>query len=1212
MREKELKEILQREYTLDHWKELFKLLFKKVELFNKPESLFEDNERVVTGQQSGLIKLDDGKALAIFEVEVNDSINIVRNRQGLREIAVKYIDQNITHGALVFFYNKKQKDYRFSFIAKWSSLDFETGELVKGETKPKRFTYILGPNEACTTAAKRLLVLMSKRERGEVGIDQLKEAFSVEALNKEFFKNYKYHYDKFWTFLAEAEQSKLLIDPAKEELEDQQKPIRDFVKKLLGRIVFLHFLQKKGWMGCPKGSKSWEGGEPRFMQMLFDDYEQKDKFYSRCLSKLFFETLNTKRTNDAFYIDGLNGKLNGSRVPYLNGGLFDPEKNKALTNIDFPSIFFQELLDFFEQYNFTIDENSPDDHEVGIDPEMLGHIFENLLEENREKGAFYTPKEIVQYMCKESLIEYLGNTFSENEAVEDFIRFHRVSGFFSKRDNAKLLDERLSAIKVCDPAIGSGAFPIGMLQEIFEAKRFIDPFLNTNEHFDPAEVKKSIIQNSIYGVDLEKGAVDIAQLRFWLALVVEEVNPHPLPNLDYKIMQGNSLLEKYEGIDLGKVAMLEEPSVRFVNPQINMYTNQVEDPQLRYGFSEESRSSIKELINDYFKIEDKTEKVRIHKAIDRIVIDHIDKSLEGFENQLLIEIATYEKKLDEKLENLASEAQKQSYLTKSKEAKEIAKRKEQLEQKNQARQNLLKFEETDERPYFLWHLYFMDVFEKGGFDVMIGNPPYIQLQKIKEESDMLKTAGYDTYTRTGDIYCLFYELSFNFLREKGVLTFITSNKWMRGAYGKSLRALFTERNTRKVIDLGPRVFNSATVDTNIYIGRNESSEHKELGITLKERNDLRNLGDTSFVELPDVGEDAWIILDASELNINKAFKAHGKPLIDWEIEINRGVLTGYNEAFLINSEVKEGLISKDERLNDLIHPILKGREINKYVAIPDGYIIFIPWHFPKQDDPLIKGASNEAEEEFRTTYPVLYDYLLSHKEGLSQRNKAETGIRYEWYALQRCAATYSHEFKKEKVIWKRIGSIMRFAYSNEEMYCLDSTCIATGEKIKYLTAVLNSKVGLYQLFKTSPQTGTGDQIISVQALEPLLVHYPEAKTEAKFNLMVDYILFVKSQHESIFEAISNETVSKQLEDVVDQMAYELYFEEHMKDQKIDVLKFINFPDINEANDENEKKALIQKVYYDLTEKDNEIRNRILRSFTRSPDIIKRINDTVIQ
>jgi hypothetical protein len=1203
MKEKDIKDILKSKFQLvegnyfpDQWKTVLSLFFKKIDYFSHPENLFIENDKVIEGKQIGTVKLDDGKQLAIFTVEVADSISIVRNRQGLREIAAKHIDQNIIHGSLAFFYNKKQADYRFSFIAKEASIDLETGELIKGETKPKRYTYLLGSNEACTTPAKRMLVLVDKKEKGAVDINQLKEVFSVEALNKDFFKTYKAHYEKFWKYLADEQNPyrTILIDAEKDDKVKQEKPIRDFAKKLLGRIVFLHFLQKKGWMGCSAKTKDWIDGEPRFMQQLFEDFSNPEQFQSQCLIHLFFETLNTKRPNDTFEVKGLNGKLNGSRVPYLNGGLFEPEKNNATLKIDFPADYFKELLEFFEQYNFTIDENSPDDHEVGIDPEMLGHIFENLLEDNRDKGAFYTPKEIVQYMCKESLIQYLLNTFQKQKDIEAFIRFHTVSPLLAEKETAVLLNKKLDDIKVCDPAIGSGAFPIGMLQEIFEAKRFIYPYLKTNKDFKPADVKKNIIQNSIYGVDLEKGAVDIAQLRFWLALVVDELNPHPLPNLDYKIMQGNSLLEHFEGIVLGKVALFEEPKVRIIEPTL------FEEPKADYGFSKENRTNIKDLSDAYFKVEEKAQKTSIHKQIDGIVMDHIDKSLEFFENKLLIEISTYENKINSNTERL-NQIQKEQYLQKSKEVKEIEKRKNQLASKTAARKRLLEFENTDERPYFLWHLYFMDVFEKGGFDVMIGNPPYIQLQKMGKETDILQEAGFETFARTGDIYCLFYEKGFDLLKKGGTLTYITSNKWMRGGYGKSLRNYFTKINTQKILNLGPGIFHSATVDTNIYVGKKEPFGNLVKGVSIDNRFDISYLKDDQLISMRDVNEDAWVVLDEDDLKISRAFEKYGKPLKDWEIKINFGIKTGFNEAFIIDQTKRDELVAEDPKADELIRPILKGREIERYYA--EWSKDFIISTFP---------AKNLNIDE----YPSVKNYLESFQPKLNQSGeefinqageveKTRKKTVNNWYETQDPIA-FQDEFKKEKVIWKRIGSIMRFAYSDEEMYCLDSTCIATGEKIKYLTAVLNSRAGLYQLFKTSPQTGTGDQIISVQALEPLLVHYPSDEVEAKFNMMVDYILSIKQSKEPLFQNVTNEHISNYFEDIIHMMVYELYFEEEMKAKEIDVLQFVTekaFPDITQAED---PKAIIQKVYYELQQKDNAIRNRILVASSRS-ETIARIN-----
>lgn len=1195
MKEKDLKHRLQQTFDFSIWKEILPLFFKKIDYFSHPENVFSNDEKIIDGKQIGTVKLDDGKQLALFTVEVADSISIVRNRQGLREIAAKHIDQNIIHGALAFFYNKNQVDYRFSFIAKEASIDLETGELIKGETKPKRYTYLLGSNEACTTPAKRMLVLADKKDKGEVNINQLKEVFSVEALNKDFFKSYKAHYEKFWKYLADEENPyrTKLIDAEKEDKVKQEKPIRDFVKKLLGRIVFLQFLEKKGWMGCDASSKEWTGGNPRFMFQLFEDFNEPEKFHSQCLTKLFFETLNTKRTNDIFEVKGLNGKLNGSRVPYLNGGLFEPEKNKATLKIDFPADYFRELLEFFEQYNFTIDENSPDDHEVGIDPEMLGHIFENLLEDNRDKGAFYTPKEIVQYMCKESLIQYLFNYESEqlrikNEdwktAIEKFIRFHTVDTVLADKEVALIVNQKLDDIKVCDPAIGSGAFPIGMLQEIFEAKRFIYPYLKTNQDFKPAAVKKNIIQNSIYGVDLEKGAVDIAQLRFWLSLVVDELNPHPLPNLDYKIMQGNSLLESFEGMDLSKMGKTKS-DVQIFEPERDLFGN-MKESQMKMTFSKsETTEKIQELIKCFFSIEKAEDKKAIRDEINQLVLQHIEYNIELRENQL---------------NRFINEAGNPNNLTKN------AKKKydgyvADLDKIQATKANLLKIQETDERPYFLWHLYFMDVFEQGGFDVMIGNPPYIQLQKMGKETDILQEAGFETFARTGDIYCLFYEKGFDLLKRGGTLTYITSNKWMRGGYGKSLRNYFTKVNTQKILNLGPGIFHSATVDTNIYVGKKEAFDNQVKGISIENRFDISFLKDDELIPMRDVNEDAWVVLDEADLKISRSFEKHGKPLKDWEIKINFGIKTGFNEAFIIDQAKRDELVAEDPKADEIIRPILKGREIERYYA--EWSKDFIISTFP---------AKNLDIDDF----PSIKNYLESFQPKLNQTGeefinengeveKTRKRTVNKWFETQDPIA-FQEEFKKEKVIWKRIGSIMRFAYSDEEMYCLDSTCIATGEKIKYLTAVLNSKAGLYQLFKTSPQTGTGDQIISVQALEPLLVHYPSDEVEAKFNLMVDYILFIKKSKDALFQSVTNENVSGIFENLVDMMVYELYFEEEMKAKEIDVLQFVTekaFPDITQAED---KKAIIQKVYYELQQKDNPIRNRILVASSRS-ETIARIN-----
>jgi len=244
-------------------------------------------------------------------------------------------------------------------------------------------------------------------------------------------------------------------------------------------------------------------------------------------------------------------------------------------------------------------------------------------------------------------------------------------------------------------------------------------------------------------------------------------------------------------------------------------------------------------------------------------------------------------------------------------------------------------------------------------------------------------------------------------------------------------------------------------------------------------------------------------LSPIEQRIKAKIEAVGTPLKDWDININRGILTGYNEAFIIDGDTKDGLIAEDPKSAEIIRPILRGRDIKRYnYEFADLWLIYIPWHFPLQNDSSIKGASIIAEQAFEEQYPAIYRHLLKHKTELSERNKAETGVRYEWYALQRWGANYWEDFSKHKIVWKRVGSILRFSYDESGIMALDSTCFATGTNIKYLVGVLNSCFGRY-LMKDAPQTGTGDLLISVQAIAPLNIPIPLPSNLSEIEELVD-------------------------------------------------------------------------------------------------------------
>lgn len=791
MDKKELQKLLNQPYKQENWREIIQFVFPNVSILSTPKEFPINNDKIKKFRQIGSVKLNDGKSLALFELLLADTVNVQRNRVELNNEISKYIDQEQIHGVLSVF-EQGTDDYRFTFSARSTEFDEEENDFVVKKTDTKRFTYVLGKNESCKTPAERFFNL--SENKAEVDIKAIQHAFSVEQLSKEFFNNYKKQFEKFWTYIATNDQYKNIYyadDKEKKELK-----IRNFTKKLLGRIVFLHFLQKKGWMGCSIDVPGWENGDKHFMKNLFNGFVDKNNFHSKCLSVLFYKTLNRKREGQLFACTGLNNNLNMTKVPYLNGGLFDSDEVESL-KIDFPENYFEELFEFFGQYNFTIDENDPNDHEVGIDPEMLGHIFENLLEDNKDKGAFYTPKIIVQYMCQESLIEYISTKLKAegkdgiNEAIKELIR-NRLAEKSSDLDLVESIAQALFDVKVCDPAIGSGAFPMGILHVIFQTIQELYSFQpdtvariwNINDkEWQPHLVKKNIIQHSIYGVDLESGAIDIARLRFWLALVVDEKEPLPLPNLDYKIMQGNSLLESFEGIDLSQISNSAAYESIYESDQIDIFSG-VAKKKVSISLNFED---IKALMDEYFSTNDPYAKKDLHKRIDDQVLNHIHLTLSDHKKVLEKKAKKLDNKL--KLDEAAARTwqQKEKIRTTSKDAKELFKLNKRLSECDEKEHKLAKLFKSNERPFFLWHLFFRKVFDNGGFDIVIGNPPYVSavtMARSKEENKIFKTL-YPLATGSYDLYLLFLLLAIKITNENGVYSWIIPNKFLIASYASN-------------------------------------------------------------------------------------------------------------------------------------------------------------------------------------------------------------------------------------------------------------------------------------------------------------------------------------------------------------------------------------------------------------------------------------------
>ncbi len=785
----ELRKIFQHSFDPEIWKMLLIQVFGANKLYEqpKPRELDNGDNAKVQGYDLGEIITPDKYTIGLFQFEIKSGHKIPMNRVGLRGLVEKDI-KYFYDAALVVYYNDTQ--WRLSFIC----------DLRNEKTAPKRFTYVFGdPEQSYRTPISRFELIKSKGASKAL----IHEAFSVEQLNKDFFNDYKGQFRKFVNYLGDGKDTK----------QD-----RDYVKKLLGRLVFLQFLQKKGWMGVPTANEEWTGGDPNYLQNLIGRHKDNDRLLSNVLEPLFFNTLNNNDRKDyvADTILWQNQNIQ-VKIPYLNGGLFDGDSRDD-EEIDFPYSYFAELADFFSAYNFTIDENDPDDSEVGIDPEMLGHIFENLLEDNKDKGAFYTPKEIVHYMCRESLVQYLCSHTGEelHDAIDKLVRGGLADFFAKNRPAAVIIDNLLREVKICDPAIGSGAFPMGLLSEIFHCRRLLYGHMKTGEPFSPSKIKREIIQENIYGVDIEQGAVDIARLRFWLSLVVDEPQPEPLPNLDYKIMQGNSLLESFEGEDLSVLYKDDEA----VNDLFSV-------PQ--------KRQDIIELQSRYFSTTNHAEKNKIKSEIDEIIVSHLENSLRQKRRllnkqleQTRTTIANFQAGIDGGGISKGRIAEYQ---------KRIDKEKKTLTQLDAAKDNLddksgrLKAIDNDNRPFFLWHLFFKDVFDKGGFDIIIANPPYVSTKGVSEADKKLFE---QMYGFADDTYNHFFFQGFKLLAPNGTLTYICPKTFWTTQTKRNLRELLLSKTIRYIFDTA-NPFQNAMVDTCIISASNSApSENTILFLDGKE------------------------------------------------------------------------------------------------------------------------------------------------------------------------------------------------------------------------------------------------------------------------------------------------------------------------------------------------------------------------------------------
>lgn len=1147
-------------------KDLLNLVNEDIKNENEKKPTSEQYSKYIYSSQLFAKYTDDKRnAIGVLIIKLQDNKNPINARTLQRNYIAHLMDSYNLNASISAIYSETDSSWRLSFVKQ--ELTINVGKLQTKVTPAKRYSYLLGKDEPNHTAGKQLLELLENNER-KYSLNEIEEKFSVEKVTKEFFENYKENYLKL-----------------KESLEKNEEFINEsnrcgftseeFTKKLMGQIVFLYFLQKKGWLGVglvpqklttddynkiynqsdilekkildkyyinfDKGKrinanllenisqneaeiaklsdifvdtifdKEWGTGEKNFIRAIFKNCLNRNKnFFNDYLEPFFYKGLNYRRKNQYF------GVFN-CKVPFLNGGLFEPLDNYeweiANFNID-NNIFGNDnntgILDFFDTYNFTINEEEPLEKDVAVDPEMLGKIFENLLDvkDRKSKGAFYTPREIVHYMCQESLANYLVNKVGVNyNEIKEFIQYGEIirdtdlkeatlenhllgSSVFNKIQE---IDDALKNIKIADPSVGSGAFPLGMLNEIVKLRDIITSYLIIyykiglydklsieNRHIEKRtlyNIKWNTIKNSIYAVDIENSAVDITKLRLWLSIVVEQdevpkTGPEPLPNLDCKIMQGNSLVDEYNGIKLIDNNLIEDSKNDFVikavgkknlDNQMRFFDDKYSGEQ--YGFfTDEKRSLINELIKSKMKLFGENDSNNKKKLLEKI--DEIRKNL---------------------------------FKVNFRGSDKINK--------------LIEIDNSHNKPYFSWKLEFIEVFvENGGFDIVIGNPPYVGEKGNKEIFRHIKNSqfGEKYYQRKMDLFYYFFHKGIDISNDNSNILFITTNYYPTATGAKVLRKDFRKRtNVISLINFNElKIFESAMGQHNLITILEKKSndiEKKCKIIDCKEKgfanaaqlngilnNNCGDYHELSQAELFEDNDMLYIRLSGNKADIQEntidsiLYKIQKDNKLLSEIcNINQGLRTGADKVknshivkynldkygiekdegifILPNEQIKLLNLNEKEKLK--IKPLFKNSDIKKYYSEEESKYSLIDIFYPNDRDIDI----NE--------YPNLFKHLERYKKILEGRSENANGIdkaiaRGEYYYA---SVRRKINFDVEKIICPQRSRYNIFGYNSIPWYASADVYFITKKcndiDLKYILGLLNSKLYYVWLYHRGKRKG---------------------------------------------------------------------------------------------------------------------------------------------
>ncbi len=1133
---------LEKEYSQKDFEVFLKDIFKidAIDTRFKSEGLTKNHlEHIDSYKFIGRARLSDKSRLGFFVFQSKNK-NIENKRVGFNAIIPSLTKKHIITHALVAIFHEDSAVWRLSYV----SFNIKDGK-QSINTSVKRYTYELGEAIPIKTAQNQLRELTTQKVTKKL----LEEVFSVEKLNSRFFADYKRLFEKLNSYIYENNLANFQRDKAN---------IRAFSKKLLGRITFLYFLQKKGWLGV---KDKWGDGDRDFLRTTFNNIDAKTNFYEDYLKEIFFEGLSKKRAEDRF-------ELLDCKIPFLNGGLFEKKEfDNEFLMID--NLLFKEIFETLSHYNFTIIEDTPHESEVAVDPEMLGKVFENLLEENYKsgKGTFYTPKEIVHYMCKESIYEHLVSTLKNRASIKKLVFDGNVDALDSS--DISSIKEAIKKIKILDPAIGSGAFPMGILSELVHILEIIDSEL------DVVQAKIDIIQNSIYGIDIDASAVEIAQLRFWLSIVVDDDTPRALPNLDFKIMIGNSLIESIDGIDPlegdnkdGKLSSKQKKSFLALNKLFVKY------------------------YNSHKRKEKQKQKALISMEMSKLFEDKFGKNL-------------VDSLIKSKIDNIDIVL------------------------------NDLKTKHYSDK-IFLYKLFFKEVIDNGGFNIIIGNPPYLRVQGIDKEVSTQYKEAFKSATGSYDLYVLFVEKGLSLLAKDGILNYIMPHKWINSSFGKGLREISKEK-LFKFISFGAyQVFNASTYTSLVWF---KNTKVKSLNYVESDRDLLDNQAlekylfglkedDYTHIKNRELRKESWIFTDKKTYEILQKLNRQPLRVKDVFEKIFQGLATSKDSVYFIKDcRVEDNLIvafsdelGKEIEIEEgLLKPLLKGTDVHRYEKLVTNKMVIFPYYI--EDKKAILYTEKEIEEKF----PKGYIYLKECEDILRGRERGKFNIDGEWFQFGRKQGIL--EAESEKLIQPDISLGGNFSYDGQGKFYQTTTLYGyrkytkIKESYKFYMAIFNSKLLWWFLTKTGTTLANG----YFRFKPAYLNSFPLPKIEnlediRPFEILVDYIMFLKSLDKPINEYVSNEHIAKSFEEVVDAMVYELYFVEEFKNTLIQFekekgyIKFIEYAKEDylpiEGKDKIEAIEIIAQSYKTLKEPYNRIRNNILLLPIHFKEIIKPIMESI--